>query len=49
MTRNNERTITDTQRDPADPRRMLCKLDCGHTVSRRINGAKRVVWCGLCL
>lgn len=42
------RAIVDVRRDPADKKRHLYMLDCGHKVSRRANSVKQWAMCGHC-
>lgn len=42
------RRVVSSQPEPGQTKRWLFVLDCGHTVSRRTNGAKRRALCGLC-
>lgn len=42
------RAVVAAGADPADGRRRLYRLECGHTISRRTNGSKRWALCGHC-
>lgn len=46
--KDHRRAVVSSERQPGSDRRWLYKLDCGHTVSRRQDAAKRVCLCGAC-
>jgi hypothetical protein len=45
---SDKRVVGEEGIDPADRRRTLYRLSCGHVVSRRTDGFRKRAKCGLC-